>query len=93
MWIPHMASPDSRVRGANMGPIWGRQDRGGPHVGPMNLVIWGVQIDKFTECIIRNMWPKIKFLLHPFHVNSSYGFYIQMKLYLYINYIYKCVYF
>ena len=31
--------PDSKVRGANMGPIWGRQDPGGPHVGPMNLTI------------------------------------------------------
>ena len=24
-----------------MGPIWGRQDTGGPHVGPMNFAIWG----------------------------------------------------
>ena len=32
--------PDSKVHGANMGPTWGRQDPGGPHVGPMNLVIW-----------------------------------------------------
>ena len=32
--------PDSKVHGAKMGPIWGRQDPGGPHVGPMNLVIW-----------------------------------------------------
>ena len=29
--------PDSKVHGANMGPIWGRQDLGGPHVGPMNF--------------------------------------------------------
>ena len=35
------AVPDSKVRGANMGPIWGRQDPGGPHVGPMNFAIWG----------------------------------------------------
>ena len=28
-------APDSKVRGAIMGPIWGRQDPGGPHVGPM----------------------------------------------------------
>ena len=34
------ALPDSKVHGANMGPIWGRQDPGGPHVGPMNFVIW-----------------------------------------------------
>ena len=32
---------DSEVHGANMGPIWGRQDPGGPHVGPMNFAIWG----------------------------------------------------
>ena len=30
---------DSNVHGANMGPIWGRQDPGGPHVGPMNIAI------------------------------------------------------
>ena len=32
--------PDSKVHGANMGPIWGRQDPGGPHVGLMNFAIW-----------------------------------------------------
>ena len=32
--------PDSKVHGADMGPIWGRQDPGGPHVGPMNFAIW-----------------------------------------------------
>ena len=23
-----------------MGPIWGRQDPGGPHIGHMNFAIW-----------------------------------------------------
>ena len=32
--------PDSEVQGANMGPIWGQQDPGGPHVGHMNFAIW-----------------------------------------------------
>ena len=32
--------PDSKVHGANMGPIWGRRDPDGPHVGPMNFAIW-----------------------------------------------------
>ena len=36
--------PDSKVYGANMGPIWGRQDPGGPHVGHMNLAIWDMLI-------------------------------------------------
>ena len=30
---------ESKVYGSNMGPIWGRHDPGGPHVGPMNLAI------------------------------------------------------
>ena len=38
MWL---TGPDSMVNGANMGPIWGRQDPGGPHVVPMNFAIWG----------------------------------------------------
>ena len=33
-------NPDSKVPGANMGPIWGRRGPGGPHVGPRNLAIW-----------------------------------------------------
>ena len=39
---PSKAIPDSKVPGANMGPIWGRQDPGGPNVGPMNFAIWDV---------------------------------------------------
>ena len=36
------ATPDSKVHGANMGSIWGRQDPGGPHVDPMNFAIWDI---------------------------------------------------
>ena len=36
-WIHN---PDSKVHGANMGPIWGWQDPGGSLVGPMNFAIW-----------------------------------------------------
>ena len=42
-----ITSPDSKVHGANMGPIWGHQDPDGPHAGPMNfaiLVFLGSQI-------------------------------------------------
>ena len=40
----NVPDPDSKVHGANIGPIWGRQDPGGPHVDPMNFGIWGVNI-------------------------------------------------
>ena len=36
----HGDIPDSKVHGASMGPIWGRQDPGGSHVGPANFAIW-----------------------------------------------------
>ena len=32
--------PDSKIHGANMGPIWDRHGPDGPHVGPMNFAIW-----------------------------------------------------
>ena len=32
--------PWKQVHGANMGPIWGRQDPSGPHVGPMSFATW-----------------------------------------------------
>ena len=32
-------SPDSKVRGANIGPIWDRQNPCAPDVGPMNFAI------------------------------------------------------
>ena len=37
LYIPY---PDSKVHGANMGPIGDRQDPGGPHVCHMNFAIW-----------------------------------------------------
>ena len=39
VWIIFVNNPDIKVQGANMGPIWGRQDPGGLHVGPRNLAI------------------------------------------------------
>ena len=32
--------PDGKVHGANMGPICGRKDQGGHHVGLMNFAVW-----------------------------------------------------
>ena len=32
--------PNNKIHGANMGPIWGQRNPGGPHVGPMNFAIW-----------------------------------------------------
>ena len=31
---------DNKDHVTNLGPIWGRQDPGGPHVGHMSFAIW-----------------------------------------------------
>ena len=41
-WNIFIKAPDSKVHGANMGPIWGRQNPDGPHIGPTNFTIWGM---------------------------------------------------
>ena len=47
---------DSKVHGANMGPTWGRQDPGQPHVGHMNLAIWVVKtiLQQFSTYILQS---------------------------------------
>ena len=44
--------PDSKVHGANMGPIWDRQDPDGSHVGPMNFAIWVCNTDQYQTTTI-----------------------------------------
>ena len=41
--------PDGKAHVANMGPIWGRQDPGGPHVGLMNFAIWEQSTQKLRS--------------------------------------------
>ena len=44
-WVSYLKGvADSKVHGAKMGPIWGRQDPGGRHIGPMNFAIWGTMV-------------------------------------------------
>ena len=47
--------PDSKVYGANMGPIWGRQDPGGLHIGPMNFAIWVINSDVMRMVLVNHL--------------------------------------
>ena len=51
----HKTLPDSKVHGADMGPTWGRQVLGGPHVGHVNLAIWAVTVWS-TLCKFDTPW-------------------------------------
>ena len=53
-------SPDNKVHGVNMGPIWGGHDPGGPQVGPMNFAIWVVR--KMAAIL---SWPPCVNILRP----------------------------
>ena len=47
---------DSKVHGANMGLIWGRQDPSVPYVGPMSFAIWGVSVVISTKFKLNQMF-------------------------------------
>ena len=54
-------SPDSKVHGANMGPIWGRHDPGGPH----ELCYLGRQEDGGNFVLASMCWnSKAKWRIH-----------------------------
>ena len=55
-WKHQCRDPDSKVCGANMGPTWGRQDPGAPHVDPTNLAVWECMLYQFI-IIISNRQP------------------------------------
>ena len=38
-WATYSAYPDSKVHGANMGPIWVLSAPDGAHIGPMNFAL------------------------------------------------------
>ena len=53
-------NPDNKIHGANMGPTWGQQDPGGPHVGHVNRVIWEVKQHQYHAYIV---CPCFQFIL------------------------------
>ena len=62
-------APDSKVHGANMGSIWGRQVPGGPNVGPMNFAIWFFQWGLMIAWAIRNIKSSSS-QRHPYLVHT-----------------------
>ena len=69
--------PDSKVHGANMGHIWGRQDPGGPHVGPMNFANWEGSLLRVPETVLAN---KSHNIWRPWAAMSYYDYRIQLFL-------------
>ena len=71
-------SPDSKVHEANMGPIWGQQDPGGPQVSPMNFAIWVVR-KMVAICLgLHVLTFKAKLCIHT---SLVYGIYLDNSVY------------
>ena len=74
---PSGSYPDSRVHGANMGPIWGRQDPGGPHepcyLGSHYLNQWFLIVNcNFREKLLwySNQNTLISFMVMHLNISS-----------------------
>ena len=57
--------PDSKVRGVDMVHIWGRQDPGWPHIGPMNFAIWDDMGNAWENFQMVNIW---KIFIHSLFI-------------------------
>ena len=51
-------SPDSKIHGAYMEPTWGRQDPGGPHVGPHDPCYLGWVYNRYRNFIVTTIISK-----------------------------------
>ena len=75
--------PDSKVYVANMGPIWGRQDPGGPHAGPMIFAIWGPMTTHWTlgdlNTILDNRVISITYEWSTSDIVDNYLQYLESK--------------
>ena len=79
------STPESKVHGANMGPIWGRQDPGGPHVGPMNFAVWDL-IEVFVTNVDYLVYRTVSFTHYAFQPNTSLRNKIRKRDVGYIEY-------
>ena len=74
--------PDSKVHGANMGPIWGWQDPGGPHVGPMNFCRLGLVWCASAVIMLANIWAHFlslaRSMLRLWSVNHRAGYFSNL---------------
>ena len=69
--------PNSKVHGAHMGPIWSRQDPGGPHVGPKDFAIWVSDRNSRSHTISLHIWFQSFYCMGELFKDTT----IEKKLY------------
>ena len=77
-----------------MGPIWGQQDPGGPHVGPMNFVIWDGMGDlgqhRLSNCLPwtnADQLPSLWTILSPLPVENM----LMLAMYMHKNSMFQII--
>ena len=81
--MSEVTEPDSQVHGANVGPTWGRQDPGGPHVGPMNFVIWEVLVTIATRARSNTYNLVVAYVVNCFLLGTHRDIYLLSWILLY----------
>ena len=77
--------PDSKVHGANMGPIWVLSAPDGPHIGPMNLAI-RVGLHRWViTSHINNGWPNLRWSPLTNKQKSTGAYLIPYILYIRVS--------
>ena len=75
-----------------MGPIWGRQDPGGPHVGPMNFAIWGYPKHWTYRMFVRYILSCVLYQVNSFNCFMQYiGLRISLVMMIRIYVLYLIV--
>ena len=88
---PFTNIPDSKVRVAHMGPTWVLSAPGGPHVGPMNLVLTEIRtwinnyIHDFIWDVIIHACYSMAWSVKAWTINYIPLFYIDVITYPFPN--------
>ena len=83
-----MPLPDSKVHRAYMGPTWGRQDPGGPHVGPMNLAFRAVMKSSLLLIHLTH-WDRDKMTFFTDHIFKC--IFLNKNVWILLTISMKCV--
>ena len=74
------AFPDRKVHGTNMGPIWGRQDPGGPMLAPWTLLSGALSLWSYHQLKIYDMYA----------INSPLFRVTHLPIFLILFHLYCC---
>ena len=74
-----LSTPDNKVHGTNMGPTWVLSASGGPHAGPINLVIRDALFGRNMSSIHHSFLFSFGRILWYFHENTLTDVWLSIR--------------